>query len=127
MANPQIIYNPGTGPVTLVFLYPPRNLPAYDMRAVRHDNIASSGVRESILERIDNFLGLDMPWVAIAADVAAWAAFMLFALAGGQFQFFPDASQAAYTNYWLEDTNWRAAYRSPGYYSFKVLFRQVVT
>jgi len=27
--------------------------------AVRHDNVASSGVRESVLERIDNFLDLD--------------------------------------------------------------------
>jgi len=123
MANPQIVY----GTSTLSFLRPPRRVPAYDYAAVRHDNIASSGVRESIVERIDQFLELEMEWVAIGADVAAWSAFMLYALAGGAFQYYPDSSQSAYTNYWLEDTNWRAAWKAAGQYAFKMKFRQVVT
>jgi hypothetical protein len=127
MAYPQIVYNAGTGPTTLQFQRPPRNVPAYEFNAVRHDNIASSGVRESILERIDSFLSLEMEWVGIGADVQAWSGFMSFALAGGQFAYYPDASQSAFTNYWLEDTNWTAGYKSPGQYTFKLKFRQVVS
>ena len=127
MSNPQIVYDPGTGPVTLAFVRPPSKVPAYDYSAVRHDNISSAGVREAVLERIDAFLELEMPWVGVGADVQAWNQFMQFALSGGQFGYYPDASQAAFTNYWLEDTNWTAGYKAPGQYSFKLKFRQVVT
>jgi hypothetical protein len=127
MAYPQIVYNTDTGPTTLQFQRPPRNVPAYELKAIRHDNLASSGVRESIIERIDTFLSLEMEWVGIGTDVQAWSGFMNFALAGGQFAYYPDASQTAFTNYWLEDTNWTAGYKSPGQYTFKLKFRQVVS
>ena len=126
MANPQIVYDPGTGPVTLLFQRPPRKVPAYEYNAVRHDNISSAGVREAVLERIETFLELEMEWVGIGADVQAWNQFMQFALAGGQFGYYPDASQPQFTNYWLEDTDWTAAYKAPGQYTFKLKFRQVV-
>ncbi|HEV2380338.1 MAG TPA: hypothetical protein VG206_11150 [Terriglobia bacterium] len=127
MAYPQIIYDPGTGPVTLQLQRPPRKVPAYEFKATRHDNIASSGVRESILERIDTFMSFEMEWVALGSDVQAWSNFMLFALTGSPFAFYPDASQPQFTNYWLEDTDWSAAWKSAGQYSFKVKFRAVVT
>jgi hypothetical protein len=126
MANPQIVYNPGAGPVTLSFSYPPRTVPAYESVVTRHDNVASSGVRESILERIDNFLEISMETVLSGVDVAAWNAFMQYALAGGQFAYYADSSTFAFTNYWLEDTSWTAGYKSAGIYSFKLKFRQVV-
>lgn len=127
MANPQIIYDPGAGPVVLAFTYPPRNVAAYNAVATRHDNVASSGVRESILERVDNFLEFDMQAVLMGSDVMAWNAFMQYALQGSQFAYYPDSSQQAFTNYWLEQTTWNAAYKAPGLYSFKLKFRQVVT
>jgi hypothetical protein len=127
MSNPKIVYDAGAGPVTLTFKRPPRKVPAYEYNAVRHDNISSAGVREAVLERVDTFLEFEMERVAVGADVQAWNQFMEFALGGGQFGYYPDASQPAFTNYWLEDTNWTAAYRSPGQYTFKVKFRQVVT
>ena len=34
----------------LQFKFPPRNLPAFDYKARRHDNVATSGIRESIFE-----------------------------------------------------------------------------
>jgi hypothetical protein len=127
MANPQIVYPILNGTATLLFQRPPRRVPAYSAQAIRHDNIASSGVRESILERIDNFLDLEMEWVGIASDVTNWANFMAYALQGGAFAYYPDSSQAAFTNYWLEDTNWTAAYKAAGQYTFKLKFRLVVT
>jgi hypothetical protein len=127
MAYPQITYYSGSTLVALAFNYPPRNVAAYNSVATRHDNISSSGVRESILERIDNFLEIELQTVLLGADVANWNAFMQYALQGGQFSYYPDASQSAFTNYWLEDTTWKAGYRAPGLYSFKLKFRQVVT
>lgn len=127
MANPAIVYPYGSGSATLLFQRPPRRVPAYSAVAVRHDNVASSGVRESVLERIDNFLELDMDFVGSGGDVTAWAQFMNFALQGGVFAYFPDSAQSTFTNYWLEDTDWSAAYKSAGQYSFHLKFRQVVT
>lgn len=127
MANPQIIYDPGTGPTTLAFERQPRRVAAYSYVATRHDNVATSGVRESVTERVDQFLEFEMEYVALGADVAAWAAFMAYALRGGPFSYYPDSSQPAFTNCWLEDSNWRADYKSAGQYSFSLKFRQVVT
>ena len=127
MANPAIVYPFGTGTATLNFQRPPTRVPAYSSVAVRHDNVASSGVRESILERIDSFLDLDLEWVGAGADVEAWAQFMSYALEGGLFAYYPDSAQPVFTNYWLEDTNWTAAYKAAGQYSFHMKLRQVVT
>ncbi len=127
MANPKIVYDPGTGPQTLTFLRQPRRVPAYYSQAVRHDNIATSGVREAILERADNFLEFDMQWVASGADVQAWNSFMQYALKGGLFSYYPDSSLTTFTNYWLEETAWKPDYKGPGQYAFKMKFRQVIT
>ncbi len=127
MANPAIVYPYGTGSATLMFQRPPTKVPAYSSTAVRHDNVASSGVRESVLERIDNYLDLDLEWVGIGSDVQAWAQFMNYALQGGVFAYYPDSSQSSFTNFWLGDTNWTAAYKAAGQYSFHLKFRQVVT
>ena len=96
MANPCILYPFGTGTVTLNFLRPPTKVPAYSSTAVRHDNVASSGVRESVLERIDNFLDLDLEWVGAGSDVQAWAQFMSYALQGGVFAYYPDSAQTEF-------------------------------
>jgi hypothetical protein len=127
MGNPKIIYDPGTGPTTLAFQRPPRRVPAYFLEATRHDNLASSGVRESITERVDRFLEFEMEYVAAGTDLSAWAAFMVYALRGGPFTYYPDGSQPAFINYWLEDADWSADYKSAGQYRFKLKFRQVVT
>ncbi len=127
MANPCIVYPVAGGTITLNFRRPPRRVPAYSQQAVRHDNVASSRVRESVVERIDNFLDLDLEWVAVGSDIQAWAQFMVYSLQGGIFAYYPDSAQPTFTNYWLEDTNWTAAYKAPGQYTFKLKFRQVVT
>ena len=127
MANPAIVYPVSGGTATLNFSHPPRRVPAYSSVAVRHDNIASSGVRESVLERIDNYLDLDLEWVSAGDDVQAWAQFMNYALQGGAFAYYPDGAQPLSTNYWLEDTNWTAAYKAAGRYSFRLKLRQVIT
>src|SRR5690242_8577815 len=111
MANPKITYDPGTGPVTLAFQRAPRRVPGCFLAATRHDNLASSGVRESITERVDSFLQFEMEYVTAGADLTAWQAFMSYALCGGPFSYYRDASQPAFTNYWLEDADWSADYK----------------
>ncbi len=127
MANPKILYDAGAGPVTLTFLRAPRLVPAYEYAAVRHDNISSAGVRETVYERSDTFVEFEMEWVGSGADVTAWNSFISWALKGGQFSYYPDSSLTAFTNYWLENVEWVTAYKTVGQYTFRMKFRQAVT
>ncbi len=128
MANPQIIYTPAGGTQqTLTFLWPPQQQPGYVKTAVRHDNVSTSGVRESVLERIDQFAELSLGWIRTGADLANWTAFLDFALTGAPFAYYPDPSLTAYTNYVLEDTGARIEYKAAGLYSLKLKFRLLVS
>lgn len=112
---------------TLNFLRQPRFVPAFYLNAVRHDTLSTAGVRQSILERIENFFEFEMEWVALIADVAAWKQFMSYALAGGAFDYYADGTKTTFTTFLLEDTKWIPRYKVPGEYTFKALFRQQVT
>ena len=128
MANPQIIYTPAGGTQqTLSFLSPPQKQPGYLKAAVRHDNISTSGIRESVLERIDQFTELSLNWIRAGSDFANWSTFLDFALTGAAFAYYPDASLTAYTNYVLEDTGAAMAYKAAGVYSLKLKFRLLVS
>jgi len=126
MAAPKIVY-PAGGTNTLNFGQYPRLVPAYYQRAERTDSISTAGVKQSILQRIDNFLDFTMEWVASSTDIQNWNAFFAQALQGTAFDYYPDSSQGTFTTYTLEDVEWKAAWKSLGRYSFKVKFRQVVT
>lgn len=79
---PKIIYDAGSGAVTLQFTYPPISKPGTDeLTATRHDSDTISGIRQSIIERIDEYRTLQMDFVP-QADEANWSAFMLYALTG---------------------------------------------
>lgn len=123
----KISWTDSTGTQSFIFKYPGRQIPGYIYKAVRHDNIASSGVVEKIFERVDKFTSVNMEFVASASDLANWKTFIDYAIQGGTFQFYPDSSSATFTNYTLEDKDWNAAYKYPGIYSFKLTFREVVT
>lgn len=124
MANPQIIYTPAGGTQqTLSFTAPPQQQPAYEKSAVRHDNVSTAGIRESVLERIDQFMEISLDWIRAGSDLANWTAFLDFALTGAAFAYYPDSSVNAYTNYVLEDSGATLAYKGPGVYSLKLKFR----
>jgi hypothetical protein len=129
MANPKITYTPvGSGSVsTLDFQRPPRFVSAYQRAATRHDNTSTAGVRETVVERLDEFLEITMEWVSQGSDVDAWNAFVQNALQGIEFDYFPDQDQPEYTTFTLESTDWRAEYKARGEYTFRVLFRKVVS
>jgi|SRR5579859_1021353 len=128
MANPQIIYTPAGGTQqTLSFMSPPQQQPGYLKTAVRHDNISTSGIRESVLERVDQFTELSLNWIRAGTDLANWTAFLDFALTGAAFAYYPDASLTAYTNYVLENTDATLAYKAAGVYALKLKFRVLVS
>jgi len=127
MSFPKIVYNPGSGNVTLTFLRPPRKVPYAWETAQRTDTLSSAGVKQSILKRLENFLEFEMEWIARGTDADAWVSFMGYALTGGQFDYYPDASQSGYTTYTLEETDFNLAYKAPGQHTYKMKFRQVVT
>ncbi len=127
MSYPKIVYTPAGGTEqTLSFAYPPRQVPGYQKTAVRHDNVSAAGIRESVLERVDEFLELSMEWIRAGADLASWQAFLDHALTGAAFAYFPDAAQSAFTNYVLEDTETQIEYKAPGMYAIKLKMRKQI-
>ncbi|MFB3921605.1 MAG: hypothetical protein ACE145_07775 [Terriglobia bacterium] len=127
MSNPKITYTPAGGAEqTLNFVFPPRQVPGYRKTAVRHDNVSSAGLRESILERVDEFLEFTMDSIQSGSDLAAWRAFLDHALTGEAFAYFPDAAQTAFTNYTLEDSETQIEYKAPGNYQLRLKLRKQI-
>lgn len=91
--------------------------------AVRHDSITTSGIKQSVTERIDEFFELSFEDVPLS-DLASWNAFFRIALMGGQFTYYPDGTNAAvYYDYSLEDTEWRPKWSSWQNFSFSMTLR----
>jgi hypothetical protein len=129
---PKIVYpssvtNPNSQ-TTLQLKRQFRKVPAYSMQAVRHDNTASSGVREVLLERVNNFFEGELEYIAIGDDLSNWQAFMASALQGVPFDLYLDPvnQPTSFTTYFLDDTTWRPDWKFVGQYTFKVKFYQRV-
>jgi hypothetical protein len=119
----QIIYNPGTGNVTLTLLRGPLNfMPYFDGRV--NDNLSTNGqVRERVVENLDIMISFEMPHMIVGTDLTAWDAFEQFALAGGQFQFWPYVGFTDYYDCVAEDKGWKPQRNAPQKYGAKVLLR----
>jgi hypothetical protein len=98
---------------------------APDLEATRHDSISISGLKQSITERVDEFLPLQIDFVPLA-DLPAWEDFMRFALAGGLFNYYPDHLLAGFTTYTLEDDKWQPKRSFFGISKFTLRMRKVV-
>src|SRR5580704_6919767 len=60
--------------------------------ARRHDNISTSGLKESVYEATDLLIGFTMPGMVLGGDYTDWRNFYAWALAGGTFIFVPNSS-----------------------------------
>lgn len=128
MSFPKIVYTPEGGTEqTLTFLYPPQQQPGYQKTAVRHDNVSAAGIRESVLERVDEFLEISMGWIQAGTDLANWRAFLDSALTGAPFAYYPDADLSGFTNYALEDTETQIEYKAVGVYTLNLKMRKLVS
>ena len=119
----KIVYNPGSGNVTLTFKRGPVNFrPYWDGRV--NDNLATSGkVRERVVENLDILISFELPHLVLTDDMSAWDAFAAWALAGGGFAFYPSDSLADYYNCVAEDKGWGPARNAPQKYGVTVVLR----
>ncbi len=128
MSNPKIVYTPSGGTEqTLNFASPPRQLPGYEKVAVRHDNVSTAGVRESVLERTDAFMEFVMEYIHAGSELANWQAFLDHALTGAPFAYYPDAALAAFTNYLLEDTEAKLEWKAPSLFTMRIKMRKHIS
>ncbi len=133
---PQITYPALAPTTTLAFTYPPVEKPAIDDREiVGAVSITLSGKKQTISYRQDNFKRLSMKFVP-QADLANWDAFFSFALDGGSFLYYPDATASAYDEYTLEDgggsainsmgvISWNPKYSFRNVDEFELILRKV--
>lgn len=123
---PKFVYNPGGGDITLSPTYPPVNKePVNALEAVRHDSITTSGIQQSVTERVDQVQHLEFKTVP-QSDLAAWAAFMKWAVAGGLFYYYPDGTLTGNNGFLLIDTGWSPKRVFFQTYSFNIAMRQVL-
>ena len=122
----QIVYTPAGGSQTwLTFNYPPVDfMPYFDARV--HDNLSTDGsARERVTENAlgDILISFQTPNLILTVDLQAWAKFMAFALAGGQFTFSPNMTLADSYNCVLEDKDWKPKRNAPAKYAATVVIR----
>ena len=120
----MFIYNTGSGDVEFTPTYPPIGKQLNDgLAATRHDSFTSSGIKQSVLERIDDVMTLNFPFVP-QSDLAAWKSFMEYALAGGVFAYRPNAADdTVWYEYTLDSMDWTPKFVCPGTFSFSLQCR----
>jgi hypothetical protein len=123
MSYPQIVYNPGSGNVTLAFTRGPLDFTCEWAGRV-HDNLSTSGlVRERVVENLDILISFQMPHMIADQDMPGWASFLAFALAGGEFQFYPSSTLADNYNCVLEDAGWKPKWNAIKKYGSTITLR----
>jgi hypothetical protein len=128
---PSFSYNPGSGLVTFSPTYPPVHKPgpqdgtSDELEAQRVDSITMSGKKQVFYIRTDIFRVLEFTSVPFA-DFVNWSPFMAWAVSGGQFDYYPDATLPAFTSYTLEDTSWKPKFAFMGVSGFTLQMRQLV-
>ena len=125
MIQVALIYNTGIGgDIVFIPTIPPIGKQPNDgLVATRHDSITSSGIKQQVLERLDDMMTLDFQFVP-QSDLAAWKAFMTYALAGGVFAYRPNAvDDTVWGEYTVDSLDWTPKFVSPGWFSFSFLCR----
>jgi hypothetical protein len=119
MIVPMFIYNTGSGDIEFTPTYPPIGKQPYDgWAATRHDSITSSGIKQSVLERIDDVMTLNFAYVP-QSDLPTWKAMMQWLLAGNVFAYRPNAADdTVWYEYTLDSMDWTPKFVCPGTFSF---------
>lgn len=119
MIQVMFVYNLGAGDIYFTPAIPPiGKLPLGELSVQRHDSITSSGIKQEVLERLDEFLPFSFQYVP-QSDLAAWKAFMTYALKGGVFAVRPNAADpTVWGEYSMESLVWTPKFVSLGIFSF---------
>ncbi len=124
MGLPRVTYDAGAGQVVVQCVRGPQSFMCkWETRA--HDNLATSGVRERVVEAHDLLITFEMRHMKVAEDLPEWVAFMKFALGGGQFLFSPNSDLADFYNCVSEDEGFEVTRTGPGMYGAGFKFRIV--
>jgi hypothetical protein len=127
MAYPKVQYIDDAGHgQELIFALPPTQKPFAYVTAVRNDSFASSGVKQSVCERDEEFFDINLLWIAAGDDVEAWDQFMRWAIHGGEFEYYADSDLDTHVTCTLEETTWKAEWKMLRTYGFKITFRKAV-
>lgn len=122
----MLIYPAGSPLANVYFtpvLPPVGKQPLDCLAATRHDSITSSGIKQAVTERIDDVMTLTFPMVP-QSDLAAWKAFMNYALGGNPFAYRPNAADnTTWADYTLDSMDWTPKFIAPGYFSFALQCR----
>ncbi len=124
MGLPKIVYDAGAGPVVLQCVRGPQGFRA-SWSTRKHDNLATSGLRERVVEGSDILIAFTMGHMKVDDDLPAWSAFAKFALGGGQFDFYPNVDINEHYHCVSEDEEWLPERVAPGMYAAGVVFRVV--
>ncbi len=136
MAAPKIVY-PSGGGTTILFPWQPLRFSPQRKRAERTDSISTAGVQQSMLERIENLLRLEIgfvPTVAAGSEaiLTAWGSFFDEALKGTPWDYFKDANDGSpFGIFILTDTDWNPTWShnlptQKAIYKFTILARKKI-
>lgn len=111
---------------TLVFTYPPREVPSYNPNWIGHDEFSTGGYQQSVTWYVDELVEFRMDYIADGDDVSAWQQFLKVAIKRVPFDFYVDSTQGHYVTTILTAQNPKIAYKAPGLYSLDVKGRKAV-
>jgi len=124
MSLPKIVYNPGTGDITLQFVRGPQGFQC-GWKGRVHDNVATSGLRERVIEGLDLVITFTMGAIKVSDDMDDWTTFSFWALNGHTFAFYPDAALSSHYNCVSDDEGLEWTRMGPGVYSASFRWRIV--
>jgi hypothetical protein len=124
MGLPKVVYNAGSGNVVLQFVRGPQDFLCY-LKARVHDNVATSGIKERVVEAQDSMIKFGMGCIRVSDDLVAWSAFMAYALMGGTFDFYPNSAINEHYHCVSDDEEFAIARTAPGQYSATLQWRIV--
>jgi hypothetical protein len=106
---------------------PTGKIPIDTQRAERHDSITTSGLQQSVTERIDRVLTLTFKNIP-ESDLIAWDEFIAWAIQGQQFTYAPDSTEpGTYNTYYLVNMDVPFKWVSFQNYSTTLNLRRVLT
>jgi hypothetical protein len=134
---PQITYTPVFGssfsaalqavsgqPQTLSFVFPPTSKPRFSQQATRNDVFSTAGNRQTVVQRINQTFPITMSNILDGADADAWNQFLAWALTGGEFVYFPDATNPDNSDTcFMVDTTAQLVFVSTGIWSLSCTFQ----
>jgi hypothetical protein len=124
MIQQMFIYNTGSGDIYFTPTWPAIGRQPNDgLAATRHDSITSSGIKQAVLERIDDVMTLTFSFVP-QSDLAAWKTMMTWLLAGNVFAYRPNAADnTVWNEYTLDSMDWTPKWVAPQTFSFSLQCR----